>query len=588
MASHASTGELSATGKRWVLCDCDERRRDELVAALGVSPIVAHLLLNRGVDSTAAARQFLAPDLKDLHEPSLLPDIEKAVERIRRAIGDREKILIYGDYDADGVTATSLLIGLFGQLGVEPAHYIPHRVDEGYGLHAEAIEAAAADGVRLIVTVDCGINAVAEVERARELGVDVVVTDHHEPGRSVPRACAVVNPKLTGCLYPFRGLAGVGVAFKLAWAVGQTFSPAKRVTADFRRFLLDAMGLVALGTVADVVPLTGENRVFATYGLHALRRSTNPGIVALIRQAGVEGKALTPRDVSFKLAPRLNAAGRLGAADVCVELLTTDCPERAAAIAAELDKRNRERQRVQAGILASARERLAEVADWAERRSIVLADAEWHAGVLGVVASKLAEEFHRPTILLSVDGDVARGSARSVAAVNIFEAVEACEKMLLSYGGHSGAAGVRLPLDRLDEFREHFERQVQAQFDGREPCEVVAVEAEVGLGAVGHGLVAELDRLAPYGQGNAAPVLACSDVSVAGQPQLMGRQGQHVSFYVRQGEVSLRVIGFGMGDVYEALSAGGAVCDVAFTPRVNTFRGMEEIELELCDLRFRQ
>jgi len=587
MASYASTGGLSATGKRWALCDCDEGQRDELVAALGVSPIVAQLLLNRGVDDSTNARQFLAPDLNHLHEPSLLPDIDKAVERIRRAIGEGEKVLIYGDYDADGVTATSLLILLFAQFGQKPGYYIPHRVDEGYGLHAEAIEAAAADGVGLIVTVDCGISSVAEVERARELGIDVIITDHHEPGREVPNACAVVNAKLTGCLYPYRELAGVGVAFKLAWALGQAFSPAKRVTSEFRRFLVDAMGLVALGTVADVVPLTGENRVFAAFGLQALQGSAQPGMVALIRQVGIEGKALSPRDVSFKLAPRLNAAGRLGAADVCVELLTCDSPERAAEIASELDECNRSRQRVQAAIVTSAREQLLSDPQWEERRSIVLADSEWHAGVLGIVASKLTEEFHRPTILLAIDGDQVRGSARSVPGVNMFAAIDACGDLLTSYGGHSGAAGVRMPLAQLDAFRERFESQVVAQLDGEEPCDVVEVEAEVVLGAVGHGLVSECDRLAPYGQGNPAPVLVCSDLAVAGQPRLMGRQGQHVSFYVRQGTTSRRVIGFNLGGVYDKLSSGNAVCDIAFTPRLNKFRGTEEIELEMCDLRFR-
>jgi len=587
MPSGASTGQLSATGKRWVVRDCDEGQRDALAAAVGVSPIVARLLVNRGVATASAAQRFLAPELGHLHEPGLLPDIDKAVERIRRAVGAGEKILIYGDYDADGVTAISLLVLLLRELHVEPEVYIPHRVDEGYGLHRDAIEAAAADGVTLIVTVDCGISAVAEIERARELGIDVVVTDHHEPGRTVPRAAAVVDPKLTGCLYPYRELAGVGVAFKLAWALAQTFSPGKRVTPAFRQFLLDAMSLVAIGTVADVVPLTGENRVFVCYGLEALRQSTSPGIAALVRQAGVGGKRLKPRDVSFKLGPRLNAAGRLGEADVCVELLTCESPERAAEIATLLDEKNRQRRQVQDDILLAARQELGEPAEWADRRAIVLAAPGWHAGVLGVVASRLVEEFHRPTVLLSIDGDEARGSARSVPGLNLFEAIEACEPLLRNYGGHSGAAGVTLAAERLEEFREQFEQQVRGRLGAEEPREIVEIEAEVALAAVGRALVDELDRLAPYGEGNPPPVLVCPGVAVAGQPQPMGREGQHIAFYVRQGEASLRVVGFGMGGLYEELAQGGVGCDIAFTPYVSHFRGSEEVELRLCDLRLR-
>ena len=587
MARAASNQSLSLTGKRWLIRDCDERRRDDLVAELGVSPIIAHLLLNRGVEGRDEARRFLAPDLNHLHEPGLLPDVEKAVERIRRALGGGERILIYGDYDADGITATSLLLQFFRLLGVEPLVYIPNRVEEGYGLHLEAVETAAAQGVQLIVTVDCGISGVAEVERARQLGVDVVITDHHEPGRIIPRACAVLNPKLTGSLYPYRELSGVGVAFKLAWAVAQTFSPGKRVAPEFRKFLLDAMALVALGTVADVVPLTGENRVFAAYGLQALRQSGSPGIAALIRAARIEGRQLETDDVAFRLAPRLNAAGRLGAAELGVELLTCDSPERAEAIARELEAKNRERQRIQTSILAAARERVAGLADWAERRTIVLADEAWHAGVVGVVAAKLAEEFHRPTILLSLNGDVARGSARSVPEFDLYAAVEACQDVLLSFGGHSQAAGLKVARERIEHFRERFEREARRQLGGREPCGLVEIDAEVGLGGVGMALVREVERLAPFGQGNRSPVLACSEVVVAGRPDVVGRQDDHLAFYVRQGNTSLRAVWFGMAKRYDTMAAGNVACDIAFVPKINGWGGTEQVDLEVRDVRLR-
>jgi len=578
--------QLSLTDKRWVFRDCDERQRDRLVEELGVSPLTAHLLVNRGVREPEAARGFLAPDLNGLYDPGLLPDMDRAVARLRKAIGAGERILVYGDYDADGVTSISLLIEFLRLFGIEVPHYIPHRVEEGYGLHAEAVEAAAAQGVKLIVTVDCGTSGAAEVELARKLGVDVIITDHHEPPHTVPRACAVVNPKLTGSLYPFRDLSGVGVAFKLAWALAQSFSPGKRVSDEFRRFLLDAIGLVAIGTVADVVPLLGENRIFAIYGLHALRRSASPGIAALVRQACVGDKPLTPRDISFGIGPRLNAAGRLAQAGLCVELLTSNSPERAAEIARELDSKNRERQRIQNSILSDARRRL-EGHGLEGRRTIVLADEGWHAGVVGIVAAKLAEEFCRPTVLLSLDGDVARGSARSVPHLNLFEAVGACEEALLSYGGHSQAAGLRVLRGNLERFRELFEAEVSRCLDGWVPCGVLEIDAEVLLPAVTHDLVRDLERLAPHGEGNEPPVLACSEVRVAGQPQLMGSQANHISFYVEQGGHSLRAVGFHMGHLYPLLATGDVVCDIAFTPKINDFRGLSEVELDLCDLRLR-
>ena len=576
---------LSLTGKRWLLRDCDEAARDALAARLGCSPILARLLANRGLSTGDQARNFLAPDLHDLHEPDLLPDVGKAVERVRAALGAGERVLVYGDYDADGVTATALLLRFLSQIGLEARHHIPNRVEEGYGVHREAIERAAAEGVGLIITVDCGVTAVEEVARARELGIDVVVTDHHEPGRELPRAVAVVDPKLTGSLYPFRELAGVGVAFKLAWAIAQSFSPGKRVTPEFRAFLLDAMGLVAIGTVADVVPLTGENRVFAAFGLHALRQSTSPGITALVEQAGVRDRRLKPRDIAFKIAPRLNAAGRVAHADLCVDLFTSRSLPEAEAIARELETKNAERRRIQADILASARERLAEPG-WEDARSIVLAHEDWHPGVVGIVASRLAEEHSRPVVLLGIRNGLARGSARSVPSFNLYEAIDACAPVLLAYGGHAQAAGLTLDRGNIDRFRELFEQQARRHL-GAEPCGLLEIDGEIALAALGPNLVRELERLAPFGHGNPPPVFAASSVALAGQARRMGGQGQHLAFYVRQGDVSLRAIGFGMGHLYETMTEGDVGLDIAFQPKIDDYRGVEAVELQLCDVRLR-
>jgi len=587
MPTTRSPRPLSLTGKKWHILDCDQGQRDALARALGLSPLVARLLLNRGLSGPDGARAFLDPDLNSLHDPQLLPGMAEAVARIRKAIAAGEKVLLYGDYDADGVTALALLSEFFRLVGLEHECYIPNRIEEGYGVHAEAIEAAAANGIGLIITADCGVGAVEEVERARQLGLDVIITDHHEPPRVVPRAVAVVNPKLTGSLYPFRDLSGVGVVFKLAWALAQSFSPGKRVTPQFRAFLLDAMALVAVGTVADVVPLLGENRVFAVYGLHALRKCTNPGLVALVEQAGLRDKQIAPRDIAFKIGPRLNAAGRLAEATLCVELLTCRDPARAAAIARELETRNRERQRIQNSILAEARAQLAALGDLDERRAIVLAGETWHAGVVGIVAAKLAEEFMRPTVLLSLEGDVARGSARSVPHFDLFSALEACESVLLAYGGHRQAAGLKLRREDIQRFTDLFEHQVREWLGGEEPCGLLEIDAEVPLAAVDAELVRDLEQLEPCGQGNPPPVLACAEVTVAGQPTLMGSAGQHIAFYATQGNKSLRAVGFGMGDIYEHLAGGATVCDIAFTPRINDYRGAREVELILRDVRLR-
>ena len=584
---------LSLAGNRWVFRDTNDAAHDALMGSLGIAPIVARLLTNRGFVEPTEVRGFLEPQLSQLHDPCLLPDIDKAVARIRQAVAKGERVLVYGDYDADGVTATALLLRFFRLMGLETSHYIPCRIGEGYGLNLDAVEKLSEKvnkerlhgPVDLIVTVDCGTSSDLEIELAGEYGVDVIVTDHHEPGQGVPRACAVVNPKLTGSLYPFRELAGVGVAFKLAWALAQSFSPGKRVTDEFREFLLDAMGLVAIGTVADVVPLIGENRVFATYGLQALRESTDPGIHALVEQAGITGRAIRPSDVAFKLGPRLNAAGRMAHADLCVDLFTSESLPDAEAIACELETNNRERQRVQADILRSVRDVLASDPKWHDRRSIVLAHEDWHPGVVGIVASRIAEEWHRPVILLGIRDGVARGSARSVPGFDLYEAVEACGELLMAFGGHAGAAGMSLLAERVDAFSEQFEAEVAARIRGIESTGLLDVDTEVPLAALDRNLVRELDRMAPFGKGNPAPVLACSGVTVAGQPRVLGHHGQHLAFYARQGDLSLRVVGFGMGRHYESIVGGNVVCDIAFQPKINDFRGLEEVELELQDLR---
>jgi len=387
------------TDKRWHITPPEPDAANGLARRLGTTRITAQILLNRGIRDIDRARSFLHPELNDLHDPSTMPDLDRAALRIRQAAEAGEPIVIYGDYDVDGISATAILIRCLGLIGSRAAFYIPHRLEEGYGLNADAVRKLAEAGTRLLVTVDCGVTAVAEVALARELGMDVIITDHHVPGDEVPSGALLINPKLPGYRYPFPDLSGAGLAFKLAWAVGKTVSTGDRVSAEFREFLLDAVSLAALGTIADVVPLHGENRTLAHFGLKGLGASEAAGLRALREVAGLDEKEVSAFEVAFRLAPRLNAAGRMGSARQAVELLTTSSPERAREIAEHLGRENSRRQSLQERILAEAREMLE--ADGVEGKwSIVLASEGWHAGVLGIVASRLAEEYLRPTVLL--------------------------------------------------------------------------------------------------------------------------------------------------------------------------------------------
>ena len=444
----------------------------------------------------------------------------------------------------------------------------------------------AAAGARLLVTVDCGIGAVREVALARGLGMDVIVTDHHEPGEEVPAGAWVINPKLPGCAYPFRELSGAGLAFKLAWAIGKRMSPGKRVSEEFREFLLDAVCLAGMGTIADVAPLRGENRVIAHYGLRGVGDSQAAGIQALCAASGVAqgGARLTGFDVAFKLGPRLNAAGRLGSARRCVELLTTASAERAREIAADLNRENARRQKLQEAILEEARGMVAAGGGAEGRRSIVLAREGWHAGVVGIVAARLAGEFRRPTVLLTLEGEEGHGSGRSIEPVNLFEALSACGERLCAFGGHAMAAGLRLKRGEVAAFTAEFEAAVAAQVGTDDLAPVLEIDAEVGLGEITRSLVDEFEELEPFGAGNREPVLAAHGVAVGGEVRRMGVGGKHMSFWARQDGAAFRAVGFNLGEAAGAVAEAG-VCSLAFVPRLHRWRGSENLELEVRDIK---
>ena len=573
------------TERRWILAPRDSGLEERLANGLHISPVLAQLLINRDVRDVESGRAFLQPQLSGLHDPWLLPDMERASDRIRDAIRSGEKIVIYGDYDVDGISATALLLRCLKMAGANVEYYLPDRIEEGYGLNLKAVEKIIADGVQLIVTVDCGVGAMAEADLARSRGVDLIITDHHEPGHQLPNAFALVNPKIPTSRYPFKGLAGVGIAFKLAWALGKSFSAGAKVSEEFKDFLLDAVGLAALGTVADVVPLRDENRVLVKYGLGALEESAAPGIRALIELANLGDRPLDPYVVGFRLAPRLNAAGRLGDAKRSVELLTTESTERAKKIAEELDRENVRRQEIQRKIVDTVRRRIEEEFAGRPPHAIVLADEGWHVGVIGIVASKIAEEFNRPTVLISWDGDVGHGSGRSIENFHLYNALDRCAGMLLSFGGHAQAAGVRLERRNFPKFQEALVEFAQASLTPDDLVPTLHVDGEVMLAMLSRPLVKEIEMLAPLGDGNPAPVLAVSGVTVAGEIRRMGAEGKHISFFARQGDTSLRAVGFDKAHLAPALSQPGRLWSIAFAPKINRWNDREDVEMSIEDVK---
>jgi len=570
--------------KEWVFPIVgDERGREEIARRLDVSPVTAGALLARGVRSVGEARSFLSPSLDDLADPGLLPDMEKAVETICRHARDNSRIVIYGDYDADGLCAMTMLMQFLRLAGLDPSHYVPERAEEGYGVHGEALRELRAGGAGLVITTDCGISSVAEAALAREIGLELVITDHHEPSGPLPDAAAVVNPKIAGSAYPFKELAGVGVAFKLVWALAERLSHGHEADPSFRKFLMDSMALVAVGTIADVVPLVSENRIFAKFGLEALRCSEMPGLQALMRQCQLIDRELDTDSVSYKLGPRLNVAGRMASADLAMRLLMTDSFGEGERIAQELEELNRERQRIQREIVEAARERIV-----SEHRQddyvYVLADEHWPTGIIGIVASHLVEEFYRPTVLISLEGPMGRGSARSTPALNIIEALTTCRRHLNSFGGHAQAAGITIAKEHIEAFRAELNAHARTRLSADDFRPKLAVDAEVLLDSLSRDFVEELGRLAPFGPGAPEVVLAARDVQTAGRPRRVGTSGKHLAVHLSQGGTAFRAVGFGMGELAEKLPGGRGTFHVAFTPVINTFNDRSDVELRIKDV----
>ncbi|CAM4131872.1 single-stranded-DNA-specific exonuclease RecJ [Paenibacillus alkaliterrae] len=567
---------------RWAVAPWNETYENKaglLASKLSVPPLVARLLVQRGYDEMEAAERFLRGGQEHFHDPYLLLGMREAVDRIRSAVSNNEKIRIYGDYDADGVSSTSLLVHLFRTLQCHFDYYIPHRALEGYGLNRKAIELAAGDGVKLIVTVDTGISAFDEIAYAKELGIDVVVTDHHEPPEQIPNACAVVNPKQAGCGYPFKGLAGVGVAFKLAHAL-------------LDRPPLEWTDIASLGTIADLMPLTDENRIMVRYGLERLQNDARIGFRALSEAGGMELEAITATGVAFGMAPRINAAGRLDHAKRAVELLTAENYDNAILAAIGLDSLNKERQRVVESIVKEAEQlwrvkcEAAEAAGAEAPPVIVLAAESWNVGVIGIVASKLLEHNYKPVIILGIDeqSGMCKGSARSIDGFDIHAALTACNELLEHYGGHQAAAGMSLHRDHLQNFERRLGELAIEWLSGDDWIPKTAVDLLCSVDEATLETISELSLLEPFGMGNPSPRLLFQGAELADK-RTIGKDSKHLKLSLGSGRRLLDGIGFGMGMMAEKLQPGGKI-DAIGELSVNVWNGSRKPQLQLHDLHF--
>jgi single-stranded-DNA-specific exonuclease len=567
---------LSARKKRWVVRD--PAPTDFLASQRGVAPVVATLLYQRGLRDQASVAEFLTPDYRSgLHDPFLLKGMDVAARRVAAAIASGEPIAVYGDFDTDGVTAVTLLMQAITAMGGDIRPYIPHRLSEGYGLNVEAIDRLIAEGVRLLITVDCGISNVREVAHAQSRGLDVIVTDHHTPPAELPQAHAVVNPKQPGCPYPFKQLVGVGIAYKLVQAL-------VRLGVKMSLRGRDLLDVVALGTVTDMGPLVGENRVLVKAGLESINSTQRPGLRALIVAAGLLQGKVTSTDISFMLGPRLNAAGRLDDAILAYKLLLADDYDAAQRLAEELNSANRRRQELTKETQAVARRHISDLGKQ-DNRIIVLDGEGYPAGLVGLVAAKLVEELGRPVLMLERGPESSRGSARSIPGFSIIDALSSCDDLFVRYGGHSAAAGFTIANERLPELEQRLLTYAEQHLLEDSLAPTLDIDAEVSLGALTWDLLEQLHVLEPFGQANPQPVLLSRGVRVAGAwPR--GAEGQHLKLRLDDGVggPSYEAIAFRLGSLAEHFTRPRKI-DVAYTLEAHEWNGSRNLQLNIKDLR---
>jgi single-stranded-DNA-specific exonuclease len=571
----------------WRLRRFDPARAEDLVRAHRLHPSLAALLAARGFLEHERVVGHLDPKLAALHDPALLPGMQAATARLARAIERGETILVHGDYDVDGVTGTALLMRLFALVGARAHWHIPNRFTDGYAFGEHSIERARAVGASVVISVDNGTSSLKTIRELAALGIDTIVTDHHEPPQSgeLPPAVAIVNPKLAGSQYPFRDLCGGAVAFKLAWGLAVELSGSQKVRSDLRDFLVEAMAYVAIATVCDVVPLVDENRILARYGLRALEASKNHGLRALLAVAKIDGQRLEGDDVAFRIGPRINASGRLGSAHKAVELLLATDETLARRAALELDLLNEERKRIEAQVLELALRAAEPYADRERHPVLVVAGEGWHQGVVGIVAARLAERFERPSVVIGLDGPSGRGSARSVPGFSILEALHGGSAHTLRYGGHEQAAGLEIETQLLDAFRDSVCARAKELLGGSEfPAREILIDQELAFGLLDAELMRQIDKLRPFGEQNDRPLFLSCGLRLAEEPRIVGADRTHLQVQLRSGSQVLKGMAFGMASRASELAKGEDIHAV-YSPKWNTFRGETRLEIELVDFR---
>jgi single-stranded-DNA-specific exonuclease len=563
----------------WNQKPCDGPAADALQRALGIEPITARLLCLRGLDTPDAASRFLNPSLDHLLDPFGLADMQPAVDRLLAAVARRERIAVHGDYDVDGITSTVILRRCLELLGGDVVHFIPDRLKDGYGLQPATIERLHADGARVVVSVDCGIRGVEAAQRARELGIDLIITDHHEPDGTLPHALAVINPKRRDCTYADKHLAGVGVALKVVQAL---------CARSGRNAWLPAfVKIAAIGTLADVVPLVGENRVIAKIGLGLLSKGPHRvGLRALIEAAGLTGKTIDGYHIGFVIAPRVNAAGRMSNPDIATRLLLASdeaMAGEAQGLAEQLNEENIRRQQEEATIVAAAKKLVESDPDIGGRTVLVVAGEGWHRGVIGIVASKLVDAFHRPAVVLSIDGDTAHGSCRSISGFDMLAGLETCAPLLVRYGGHKMAAGLTLESSRIRELRARLNDHADALLGPDDLRPRLRIDDVLAFGTITGRVASELAALAPFGPSNPRPVFCAHHVDIVDGPRRL--KDRHFKMALRHEGRIMRAISWRGAERHAFLEAHRAAVDVAFSIDQNQFNGETYLELTVCDIR---
>jgi single-stranded-DNA-specific exonuclease len=564
--------------KRWIIKPSDQKKAIDIAKQLDVSEILGKLLELRGITDFDTAKEFFRPQLNELYDPFLMKDMDKAVERLQEAINNKQKIMIYGDYDVDGTTSVSMTYHFLSQLTDNIEYYIPDRYAEGYGVSKKGIEYAASVNVDLMITLDCGIKAIDQVEMGNKKNIDFIICDHHQPGDEMPRAVAVLDPKRPDCDYPFKELCGCGVGFKLlqAYCIKEAISPDK---------LYPYLDMVALAIGADIVPIVDENRIMAYYGLQQINSHPRMGLKALLQTAKAN-KHVTVTDLVFIAAPRINAAGRIKSARKAVELLISEDEEIALDFSKDIEEDNLLRRDLDRTITKEGLEMIENNPEWQEKKSTVVYDADWHKGVIGIVASRLIESYYKPTIVFTKSGDIAAGSARSVKGFDLYKALEQCSDYLIQFGGHKYAAGMTIEIDKIDAFREKFEEVVTNIIDPACLIPEISIDMELDFADITPKLYRIIMQMAPFGPGNMMPVFVSRNVRDFGYSKAVGGEGEHLKLFVRQnGSEALSGIGFNMGKYYPEVKTG-LPFDIVYTIEENTWNNKTSLQLRIKDLKF--